>query len=157
MTKEIRSTTAHQRPYQGFDGVFTAGVLHGRRNRYMPWPNDMSSTTIWHNPRCSKSRQTLQLIRDRGIEPTIIEYLKTPPSEGELTDALKALRMEPRDLMRKKEAPYEELALSDDGLTRAELVAAMVENPVLIERPVVFHGKRAVLGRPPESVLELLD
>ena len=123
----------------------------------MPWPNDMSSTTIWHNPRCSKSRQTLQLIRDRGIEPTIIEYLKTPPSEEKLTDALKALGMEPRDLMRKKEAPYEELALSDDGLTRAELVGAMVENPVLIERPVVFRGKRAVLGRPPENVLELLD
>ena len=123
----------------------------------MPWPNDMSSTTIWHNPRCSKSRQTLQLIRDRGIEPTIIEYLKTPPSQAELTDALKALGIEPRDLMRKKEAPYEELSLGNDGLTHAELVTAMVENPVLIERPVVFRGKRAIVGRPPENVLELLD
>jgi arsenate reductase len=123
----------------------------------MPSPNGMSSTTIWHNPRCSKSRQTLQLIRDRGIEPTIIEYLGSPPSVAELTGALKALGMEPRDLMRKKEAPYNELSLGDEGLTRAELIDAMVENPVLIERPVVFRGNRAVVGRPPENVLALLD
>ncbi|MBW1761305.1 MAG: arsenate reductase (glutaredoxin) [Deltaproteobacteria bacterium] len=117
----------------------------------------MSSITIWHNPRCSKSRQTLQLLRDRGIEPTIVEYLKTPPSEAELTSALNALGIEPRDLMRKKEAPYQELSLDDGALTRAELVAAMVGNPVLIERPVVFRGKRAVVGRPPENALDLLD
>ena len=122
----------------------------------MPSPNDMSSTTIWHNPRCSKSRQTLQLIRDRGIEPTIVEYLKTPPTEAQLIEALKALGLAPRDLMRKKEAPYSELSLGDEGLSDAELVAAMVDNPVLIERPVIFRGKRAVVGRPPENVLELL-
>lgn len=97
----------------------------------MPSRNDMSSITIWHNPRCSKSRQTLQLIRDRGIEP--------------------------RDLMRKKEAPYKELSLGDERLTRAELVTAMVEHPALIERPIVFGAGRAVVGRPPENVLELLD
>lgn len=123
----------------------------------MPLLNDMSSITIWHNPRCSKSRQTLQLLRDRGIEPTIVEYLKTPPSEAELSSALNALGIEPRDLMRRKEAPYKELSLDDDGLTRDELVAAMAENPVLIERPVVFRGNRAAVGRPPENVLELLD
>jgi len=123
----------------------------------MPWPNDMSSITIWHNPRCSKSRQTLQLIIDRGVEPTIVEYLKTPPSKDELTGALRKLGLEPRDLMRKKEAPYRELSLGDEGLTHEELILAMVENPVLIERPVVFHGTRAVIGRPPESVLDLLD
>jgi len=123
----------------------------------MPSPNGMSSTTIWHNPRCSKSRQTLQLIRDRGIEPIVVEYLKTPPSKAELIDALKALGFAPRTLMRKNEAPYSELALSDEGLSDAELVAAMVGNPVLIERPVVFRDKRAVVGRPPENVLELLD
>jgi arsenate reductase len=123
----------------------------------MPSPNGMSSTTIWHNPRCSKSRQTLQLIRDRGIEPIVVEYLKTPPSEAELIDALKALGFAPRALMRKNEAPYSELALGDEGLSDAELVAAMVGNPVLIERPVVFRDKRAVVGRPPENVLELLD
>jgi arsenate reductase len=157
MTKAIRSATAHQRPYQGFDRAFTPGVLHGPANRYMPSPNDMSSITIWHNPRCSKSCQTLQLIRGRGVEPTIVEYLKTPPSTAELSDALDQLGLEPRELMRKMEAPYKELSLGDEGLGRAELIAAMVENPVLIERPVVFRGKRAVLGRPPENVLELID
>lgn len=123
----------------------------------MDSPNDMSSTTIWHNPRCSKSRQTLQLIRDRGVEPTIVEYLKTPPSAAELADALTKLGIEPRALIRKKEAPYEELSLADERRSRAELIDAMVENPVLIERPVVFVGKRAVLCRPPENVLALLD
>jgi arsenate reductase len=117
----------------------------------------MSNITIWHNPHCSKSRKTLQLIRDRGVEPAIIEYLKTPPSEAELIDVLGKLGLEPRDLMRKKEAAYKELSLSDEGLARSELVAAMLENPVLIERPIVVRGKRAVLGRPPENVLELLD
>lgn len=145
----------HHRPNQRFDRTCTAGVLHGSRNRYMCSFNGMSSITIWHNPRCSKSRQTLQLIRDRGVEPRIVEYLKTPPSKAELTDALAKLELEPRDLMRKKEAPYKELSLGDEGLTRANLVAAMAENPVLIERPIVFCGTRAVLGRPPENVLEL--
>ena len=123
----------------------------------MPSLNHMSSITIWHNPRCSKSRQTLQLVRDRGVEPTIVEYLITPPSKAELNDALQSLGVEPRDLMRKKEAAYEELSLGEEGLSRADLVAAMVDNPVLIERPIVFRGKRAVVGRPPENVLELLD
>ncbi len=131
--------------------------MHAGPNRYMSSPNGMSSTTIWHNPRCSKSRQALQLIRDRGIEPIVVEYLKTPPSEAELADALKALGFAPRDLMRKKEAPYRELALGDEGLSDADLVAAMVDNPVLIERPIVFRDKRAVVGRPPENVIELLD
>lgn len=117
----------------------------------------MSSITIWHNPRCSKSRQTLQLIRDRGVEPTIVEYLKTPPSTAELSDALDQLGLQPKELMRKKEALYKELSLGDERLSRAKLIAAMVDNPVLIERPVVFRGKRAVLGRPPENVLDLLD
>lgn len=117
----------------------------------------MSTTTIWHNPRCSKSRQTLQLIRDRGIEPTIVEYLETPPSEAELASALRSLGLTPRDLMRKKESPYSELTLGDEELSDAELIAAMVSHPVLIERPVVFRGERAVVGRPPENVLALLE
>lgn len=115
----------------------------------------MSKVTIWHNPRCSKSRQTLALLRERGIEPTIVEYLKTPPSEAELTHALADLGMTPRELMRKKEAPYEALGLDDEARTDAELVAAMATHPVLIERPVVFVGGRAAIGRPPESVLSL--
>ena len=120
-------------------------------------PKDMSSITIWHNPRCSKSRRALQLIRDRGVEPRIVEYLKTPPSKTELSDALGKLGLEPRALMRNQEAPYLALSLADEGLSRAELLDAMVENPVLIERPLVIVGERAVLGRPPEKVLELLD
>ncbi len=115
------------------------------------------TVTIWHNPRCSKSRQTLQLIRDQRVEPTIIEYLKTPPSIEELEDVLGKLQMEPRELLRKKEAPYGELSLDDPSLTRKLLIQAMVDNPVLIERPVVLRGNRAVLGRPPENVLELLE
>ncbi len=116
----------------------------------------MSAVTIWHNPRCSKSRQTLELITDRGVEPKIVEYLKTPPSAAEVTDVLAKLGLEPRDLMRKKETAYKELGLDDPSLTRTQLIQAMVEHPVLIDRPVVIRGKRAVLGRPPENALELL-
>lgn len=116
----------------------------------------MGRITIWHNPRCSKSRQTLALIRDAGVEPTIIEYLQTPPTEAELTDALNKLGLRPRELMRKKEAPYKELGLDDDALGVDQLVSAMVQNPILIERPIVFGVGRAIVGRPPENVLELL-
>jgi arsenate reductase len=117
----------------------------------------MSDLTMWHNPRCSKSRQTLQLIRDRGIEPTIVEYLKEPPTVAELTHALADLGMRPRELMRKKEAPYTELGLDDESLSETALVEAMAANPILIERPIVFADGRAAIGRPPENVLPLLD
>lgn len=116
----------------------------------------MSAVTIWHNPRCSKSRQTLALITDRGFEPKIVEYLKAPPSVAEITDVLTKLGLEPRDLMRKKETAYRELELDNPSLSRAQLIQAMVKHPVLIERPVVIRGRRAVLGRPPENALELL-
>jgi arsenate reductase (glutaredoxin) len=112
--------------------------------------------TIYHNPRCSKSRQTLDLIREQDIEPQIIEYLKTPPSAGELDRILNRLGLEPRDLMRKREAPYSELGLDSESLDRAALIQAMVENPILIERPIVLKGDKAALGRPPEQVLEIL-
>ena len=113
--------------------------------------------TIYHNPRCSKSRATMKILEEKGIEPTVIEYLKTPPDATTLDGFLKKLGMEPRDLMRKGEAPYKELGLGAEGLTKRELVAAMADNPVLIERPVVIRGDRAALGRPPENVLALLD
>lgn len=112
---------------------------------------------IWHNPRCSKSRQTLKLLEDRGVEPRIRRYLDHPPSEAELDRVLELLSLEPRDLMRHKEAPYRENRLDDPGLTRDQLIGAMHENPVLIERPVVLAGGRAALGRPPENVLDILD
>lgn len=114
-------------------------------------------TTIYHNPRCSKSRQTLTLLQERGVEPTVVEYLKTPPSPEELDRLLNLLGMEPRELMRRKEAEYRDLNLNDDSLTREQLLRAMHEHPRLIERPIVVHGERAALGRPPEQVLSILE
>lgn len=112
--------------------------------------------TIYHNPRCSKSRETLALLREKGIEPEVVEYLKTPPDAATLERLLRQLGLEPRELMRKKEPPYRELGLDDPTRSRAELIAAIVENPVLLERPIVAKDGRAALGRPPEKVLEIL-
>lgn len=114
------------------------------------------TVTILHNPRCSKSRQTLQILQDRGLKPEVVEYLATPPSAQELDQVLIKLGLEPRDLMRRKESPYKDLDLDNPGLSRQELIAAMVENPILIERPVVLANGKAAVGRPPESVLEIL-
>jgi arsenate reductase len=111
---------------------------------------------IYHNPRCGKSRQTLQLLKDQGIEPEVIEYLKTPPSAQELDDILHKLDMEPRELMRKKEAEYKANSLDDASLDRQALIQAMVNNPILIERPIVIAGGKAAIGRPPETVLGIL-
>lgn len=114
------------------------------------------SVTIYHNPRCSKSRQTLQLLEDKGIEPEIIDYLTAPPDAATLDGYLTKLGMAPRELMRRKEAPYKDLNLADESLDRAALIAAMVENPILIERPIVVHNGKVAIARPPESVLEIL-
>ncbi|QDV18052.1 Arsenate reductase [Gimesia panareensis] len=111
---------------------------------------------IYHNPRCGKSRQTLALIEAAGIEPEVIEYLKTPPTAEELDAILKKLKLEPQDLMRKGEEIYKELKLAELELTREEAIAVMLEHPKLIERPIVVQGRKAVLGRPPENVNELL-
>ena len=111
---------------------------------------------IYHNPRCSKSRAALQLLRDRGIEPQIIEYLKTPPSAARLKELLAMLDMSPRQLMRKGEEPYKALGLGDVSLDDDTLVAAMADNPILIERAIVVADGQARLGRPPEQILELL-
>jgi|TARA_B100000929_G_C15424053_1_gene392385 arsenate reductase len=115
----------------------------------------MSEVTIYHNPRCSKSRQTLELLKEKSIEPEVVEYLKTPPNAAELKDILGKLGLSPDELMRKKEAIYKELGLagvSDEN----ELITAMVNNPKLIERPIVIKGDKAAIGRPPESVLDIL-
>ncbi len=114
------------------------------------------TVTIYHNPRCSKSRQTLQLLKDNNIEPQVVKYLETPPSREELEELLKMLGMEPRDLMRRKEKEYKALGLDDPGLSREQLIDAMVAHPRLIERPIVVHKGRAAIGRPPENVLEIL-
>ncbi|MFV8570941.1 arsenate reductase (glutaredoxin) [Marinobacter sp. SBS5] len=111
---------------------------------------------IFHNPRCSKSRQTLELLQQKGIEPEIIRYLETPPTEQELLHILDLLGCEPRGLMRTKEPEYKEQNLADPELTREQLVQAMVATPKLIERPIVLANNKAAIGRPPESVLDIL-
>jgi arsenate reductase len=111
---------------------------------------------ILHNPRCSKSRATLQLLRDNGVEPEIIEYLQTPPDAGQLAAILEKLGMGPRDLIRKGQAEYKAMGLDDPQLDDEHLVAAMLEAPILIERPIVLASGKAAIGRPPESVLAIL-
>ncbi|MFC3394884.1 arsenate reductase (glutaredoxin) [Brenneria rubrifaciens] len=113
--------------------------------------------TIYHNPRCSKSRETLALLRQHGIEPDVVHYLDTPPDADTLTRLIQQLGLSSaRDLMRKKDALYPQLNLSEPSLTEAELIQAMADNPGLIERPVVVVGQQARIGRPPEQVLEIL-
>lgn len=110
--------------------------------------------TLYHNPRCGKSRAALALLRERGAEPEIVEYLKTPPSGAELTRILGLLGMRPRELLRSKEA--RDAGLDDPALDDEALIAAMVANPIVIERPIAVAAGGARLGRPPERVLELL-
>jgi len=114
------------------------------------------TVTIYHNPRCSKSRQTLQLLTENGIKPEIIEYLKTPPDKKELGHILDLLGLEPRELMRKQEKEYKAAKLDNPKLSRKDLIYAMIQHPVLIERPIVIANNKAVIGRPPENVLGIL-
>ncbi len=114
------------------------------------------NTRIYHNPRCSKSRATLTLLQERGIEPDITLYLENPPSEKELRTLLRQLGISARELLRKGEAEYRDLGLADPDLSEAKLVSAMASNPRLIERPIVVANGKAAIGRPPESVLDIL-
>ena len=110
--------------------------------------------TLYHNPRCSKSRAALALLREHGVEPQIVEYLRTPQSVGELKALFKKLGIKPAEVVRKGEAEYK--ALADKNLTDAEWLNAIAEHPILLERPIAVRGERAVIGRPPENVLKLL-
>jgi arsenate reductase len=114
-----------------------------------------ASVTIYHNPRCSKSRETLALIESNGIEPQVVEYLKTPPTKEELRGLLKKLGMKPEQLVRRGEDVYKQ-KFAGKSLTEEQWLDALAKNPVLIERPIVVKGSQAVLGRPPENVLALL-
>jgi arsenate reductase len=114
------------------------------------------SVTIFHNPRCSKSRATLALLQERGIEPEVRLYLENPPDEAELSALLGLLGRSPRELMRKGEAEYREQGLADSALDDEALIAAMAATPRLIERPIVLANGKAALGRPPEAVLDIL-
>jgi arsenate reductase len=111
---------------------------------------------ILHNPRCSKSRATLALLQQQGIEPEITLYLETPPAADEIISILEMLGMKPRDLMRRGEAEYKEQGLDNESLSDDELIEAMMATPKLIERPIVLNRDRAAIGRPPESVLKIL-
>jgi arsenate reductase (glutaredoxin) len=111
--------------------------------------------TIYHNPRCSKSRQTLQLLRGQGVEPEIIEYLDDPPSQKRLSELIDLLGIEAHDLLRTKEKEYKGAGLAKDS-SKAAIVKAIATHPILMERPVVVVGKKAALGRPPENVLRIL-
>ncbi len=113
-------------------------------------------TTIWHNPRCSKSRKTLTLLEEKGISPKVVLYLENPPSVEEIDAVLKMLGRTPRELMRAKEEAYQEAGLDNPDLTRKQLIAAMAANPSVIERPLVIKNGKAAVGRPPEDVLKIL-
>ena len=116
----------------------------------------MAQYTILHNPRCSKSRQTLALLEENGLDFEVLEYLKTPPTQNQLKTILSLLGAEPRDIMRKGEAEYKESGLNDDTLSKAEQIKRMVAFPKVIERPIVFSQQKAIVGRPPENVLKLV-
>ncbi len=118
----------------------------------MPHPEKV---VIYHNPRCSKSRQTLALLRAKGVEPEIVEYLNHPPSVEELKHIIRLLDIEPHDILRTKEAPYKELALSPDS-SPDDVAKAIAAHPILLERPIVVVGRKAAIGRPPENVLTVL-
>ena len=115
------------------------------------------SVKIYHNPRCSKSRQTLQLLQEQAVEPQIVEYLKTPPSAAELRNILGMLGLAPRELMRKKETEYRESGADNPDLSDEQLIELMVAHPKLIERPIVVSNGKASIGRPPEQVLDILS
>lgn len=112
------------------------------------------TVTIYHNPRCSKSRQALALLEGKGVAPVVVEYLKTPPSAAELKRILKMLGIGPRDLLRRQEA--KEAGLDDPGLSDDALIGRMAANPAVIERPIVVKDGKAAVGRPPEKVLDIL-
>ena len=114
------------------------------------------AVTIWHNPKCATSRKVLAWIRGKGIEPKVVEYLKQPPSAAEIRAVLKEMGIRPRELLRRRGTPYDELGLDKPKWIDSELIAAMAKHPILIERPVVRTGKGTRLGRPPERVKEIL-
>lgn len=111
---------------------------------------------ILHNPRCSKSRATLQLLQDKGLQPEIILYQDTPPDVGQITQILKLLDMQPRDLIRKGQPEYKQMGLDNQSLSDEQLIQAMHSAPILIERPIVLANGKASIGRPPESVLDII-
>ena len=149
--RSTRVTTTHWRHLQhrGF-AILRRWIVHPPAELFM------SEFTIYHNPRCSKSRNTLALLQERGIEPEVVLYLESPPGVDEIRSLLSKLGMSAAQLVRRGEEAYKASGL-DAGSTEKALLHAMAANPKLIERPIVVRGERAILGRPPENVLELID
>lgn len=116
----------------------------------------MAKVTIYHNPRCSKSRQTLALLEEHGVTPEVVEYLQNPPDTATLAEIGAMLGLSPREFMRRKESVYKEQNLAEDSLSDDDLRNAIVQHPILLERPIVVCNGKAAIGRPPESVLALL-
>lgn len=116
----------------------------------------MTKVKIYHNPRCSKSRETLKLLEGEELDVEIIDYLQNPPTQAQLKKILKFLGLTPRELMRRKEAEYNEMKLDNPKLTENELIKAMIKSPKLIERPIVVIGEKVAIGRPPENVFDIL-
>jgi arsenate reductase len=112
--------------------------------------------TLYHNPRCSKSRQALELLKQNGVDANIVEYLQTPPTHQQLDSILRGLAVSPRELIRKGQAEYKELNLGNEELSRDQLIDAMIKNPILIERPILVAGDEIAIGRPPENILSIL-
>src|SRR3954470_6058885 len=112
--------------------------------------------TIWHNPRCSKSRQTLELLHKKGVTPTVREYLKEPPSKAEVETLIDRLGGDPGELIRDGEAEFKALKKKKAEMTKADIAKAIAADPILLQRPIVVSGKKAAIGRPPEAVLPLL-
>jgi len=111
---------------------------------------------LFYNQNCSKCRLTMDILKDKGSDITVINYLNSPPTSTELSEVLELLGIEPRDLMRKHETPYKENNFDNPALSRKQLIQAMVDHPILIERPIIINGKKATIGRPPEKVLDIL-
>jgi arsenate reductase (glutaredoxin) len=113
-------------------------------------------TIIYHYPKCTKSREALALLEERGIRPEVVEYMETPPSAAELKEILKKLKLKARDILRTKEPEYKALGLEDPSLSEDQVIALIVSNPKLLERAIVVHGNKAAIGRPPENILKIL-
>ena len=116
----------------------------------------MTQVTIYHNPRCSKSRQTLELIKGNNLTPEVILYLETPPEAKKIKELLQLLQLSAREIIRNSEQAYKEQNLADTSLSDAELIDALVSNPILLQRPIVVCNNKAVIGRPPENVLAII-
>ena len=115
-----------------------------------------NSTTIYHNPRCSKSRAAMELLTEKGIDTSVVKYLETPPNKETIEDLLKMLGLEPRELMRKGEQEYKDNNLADENISRDDLIEAMVKFPKLLERPIVIKDGKAAIGRPIQNIIDIL-